>query len=252
MRNFHNLETSEQIQTPLPSTTSGILLVDKPVGISSQGAVSRIRWKTKIKKVGHAGTLDPLANGLLVVLLGKATKSSSVFMGHDKVYQAEITFGVTTSTDDAEGEILEQKDASSLSEQSILEACQHFEGEQLQMPPRFCARKINGVPMYKLAVKGKSFERKPALICIQKIKILEWKFPVATLEIHCSKGTYIRSLARDLGEFLKCGAFLSGLRRLQSGNFKISQALSLEEIMNLDEEGLVKKILPIEGEYNRD
>lgn len=251
MKNFPNLEISEQIQTPLPSTTSGILIVDKPVGISSQGAVSRIRWKTKIKKVGHAGTLDPLASGLLVVLLGKATKSSSIFMGHDKVYRAEITFGVTTSTDDAEGEILEQQDVSFLSENSILDACRHFEGEQLQMPPRFCARKINGVPMYKLAVKGKSFERKPALVRIDQIKILEWKSPVATLEIRCSKGTYIRSLARDLGEFLKCGAFLSGLRRLQSGNFKISQAVSLEEIMCLDGDNLQKKILPIQGENNR-
>lgn len=219
------------------SEMSGFLLIDKPVGPTSFDIVSQIRRvltpppepgkRKKRIKVGHAGTLDPLASGLLIVGVGKATKEIHKFVGLDKTYETEITLGATTETDDAEGEILSTPNVTEPTKEQVEKVLQNFIGEQLQTPPIFSAKKQNGVRLYKLARQGKTTDIKKHPIKIQSIKLLSYKYPKLCIEVHCSSGTYIRSLARDIGEALKTGGYVSQLRRTKIGKYETDSALKI-------------------------
>ncbi|MBI5346040.1 MAG: tRNA pseudouridine(55) synthase TruB [Chlamydiae bacterium] len=203
---------------------SGILLVNKAKGKTSFSLVSLLRKLTKVKKIGHSGTLDPFASGLMVMLIGSLyTKKSNDFINHDKEYLAQIQLGYTTDTFDTESE---KKFVSNLkpSMQEIETAISVFQGKVWQTPPMYSAKKINGQPLYKLARQGIVIERKAVEVEIA-IELLKYEYPFLDLKINCSKGTYIRSLANDLGQNLKCGGFLHSLIRTRSGPFKLQDAI---------------------------
>jgi len=207
---------------------SGMVLnIDKPQGMTSFGVVKTVRRLTACRKVGHAGTLDPMASGVLVICTGKATKRVSECMNMPKVYEGTITLGQTTSTDDAEGETLVSRDVPPLTEDVILSTLSRFEGEIQQVPPMYSAIKQNGQRLYKLARKGVIVDRKPRTVKIAKINLLRWKDPFIDIRVHCSRGTYIRALARDVGEVLQTGAHLSYLRRMRVGPYCVEDALTL-------------------------
>jgi len=213
---------------------AGFLNLNKPLGLTSHDIVARVRRHyrslTGSKKVGHAGTLDPLADGVLVICLGAATKLSDYIMRGRKVYQAQILFGASTTTYDAAGEILERKCADQISRADIERALPRFIGDIKQAPPMYSAVKVRGKKLYELARQGKTIEREPRPITIHSIKILSWRNPLLELEIACGAGTYIRSLAHDLGAELGVGGYLSGLTRTASGAFKLRDSLPLEVI----------------------
>ena len=223
----------------------GILLIDKPAGPTSHDIVDIIRNSYRIKKVGHCGTLDPAATGLLTILLGKATKLSEKLMSDDKVYVGSVKLGETTNTYDAEGQIESYKQVPHLSIDTLQEEANKFLGDQMQTPPMVSAIKINGTPLYKLARKGQKVDRKERFIHLYKFIISEYKPPFAWFKIACTKGTYIRSLAHDFGNSLGCGGHLSGLRRTVSGKFKVSNATTLEELTSLSPSDLNKRVIPI-------
>lgn len=222
----------------------GILLIDKPAGPTSHDIVDIIRNSYRIKKVGHCGTLDPAATGLLTILLGKATKLSEKLMSDDKVYVGSVKLGETTNTYDAEGQIESHKQVPHLSIDTLQEEANKFLGDQMQIPPMVSAIKINGTPLYKLARKGQKVDRKERFIHLYKFIISEYKPPFAWFKIACTKGTYIRSLAHDFGNSLGCGGHLSGLRRTVSGKFKVSNATTLEELTSLSPSELNKRVIP--------
>lgn len=209
---------------------SGILLVDKPQGPTSHDIVDIIRRKFGIKSVGHCGTLDPMATGLLIMVLGKATKLSERLMGEDKEYEGTLTLGITTDSQDAEGEKLSEKPIPPLNQDQIKEVFHQFEGDILQIPPMVSAKKIGGVPLYKLARKGKEIERPPRLIHIYRIDILRMALPEVDFRLICTKGTYVRTICYDVGEKIGCGGHLSRLRRLASGQFRVEKAAPLSTI----------------------
>jgi tRNA pseudouridine55 synthase len=211
----------------------GILLIDKASGISSFGVIRKLRRILGVKKIGHAGTLDPLATGLLVILVGKACKQSAEFTGHDKVYEADIALGRSTTTDDAEGELLAEGVVPDWQQAELLKVLQGFVGEQLQIPPNFSAISVAGKRAYKMARQGEVFELAARTIRIHKIELLAFESPMLKIRVGCSKGTYIRALARDIGARLGCPAHLAGLRRTQSGSFKIEEAFSLETLSTM-------------------
>lgn len=219
---------------------NGILLIDKPAGCTSHDVVDRVRRKLGLKRVGHAGTLDPLATGLLVLLVGKATSASQYLTNLNKIYEAAIHLGKTTDTFDADGSVVSEAPVPDFSKDVILETFQSFKGDQYQIPPMFSAKKVNGVPLYKLARKGQTVEREAKLINISDIELQSFDSPIIRCVVKCSKGTYIRTLAHDIGQKLGCGAHLAELRRIGSGDLDISnairldtlQALSLSEIKN--------------------
>lgn len=231
---------------PQPSDPfSGVLLIDKPMGPTSHDIVNRIRRTFGIKKVGHGGTLDPMATGLLIMLLGKGTKLSDRFLGSDKTYEGTLRLGVTTDSQDAQGETLSESDASGISEEQIREEMTKRVGDSLQTPPMVSAVKVNGQPLYKAARKGKTVERKPRLIHVFQFKLLRFENPDAEFVMRCTKGTYVRTLCHDIGSDLGCGAHLTRLRRTRSGSLDISQARPMDEIMKMSREELAKHILPI-------
>ncbi|MDE2776757.1 MAG: tRNA pseudouridine(55) synthase TruB [Chloroflexota bacterium] len=212
----------------------GFLNLNKPLHLTSHDVVAQVRRHyralTGSKKVGHAGTLDPLAEGVLVICLGAATRLSEYIMRGTKTYQARITVGISTTSYDAAGEILERKCAAHIRRADIERALPRFIGEIEQAPPMYSAVKVGGVKLYELARQGRTIEREPRAITVRSIAVQSWRNPVAELEIECGAGTYIRSLAQDLGEALGVGAHLSGLTRTASGAFKLRDSLSLEEI----------------------
>ncbi|MEA2012708.1 MAG: tRNA pseudouridine(55) synthase TruB [Verrucomicrobiota bacterium] len=226
---------------------SGILLVDKDKGWTSFDAVNLVKRRFNIKKVGHCGTLDPLATGLLVLVLGKATKLAATFSGADKSYEASIKLGQKTSTLDAEGEVTEEKDCSFVTQEKVLEVLQGFKDEQFQIPPMFSAIKKDGVPLYKLARKGKIIEREPRKITIHELELTSFNLPLFSINVHCSKGTYIRTLADDIGTKLTCGAYLNSLRRTASGEFDISKSNTTETIKKWKIEDLEEQLLMVNG-----
>ena len=213
---------------------AGFLNLNKPLGKTSHDIVAQVRRHYRLltgaKKVGHAGTLDPLADGVLVICLGAATRLSDYIMRVRKVYQAQIFLGVSTTTYDAAGEILERKCADQIKRADIERALHHFIGDIEQTPPMYSAIKVRGKRLYELARQGQTIEREPRPITIHSIKILAWRNPVLELEIACGAGTYIRSLAHDLGVELGVGGYLSGLTRTASGAFEIRDSLPLEAI----------------------
>ena len=228
-----------------PKEMEGVLLVDKPKGLTSHDVVYHLRRKLQIKKIGHAGTLDPMATGVLVMLIGKATRISQYLMSVDKVYEGEATLGVVTDSQDAEGEVMSTQPVPELTEARVREVMKGFLGDQYQTPPMHSAIKIGGVPLYKLARKGEEVEREPRFIRIAAFNLLSFATPKITFDLHCTKGTYVRTVASDLGQKLGCGAHLSALRRKGSGKFTIGQCLPLEQIEALSLPEIQKRLIPI-------
>ncbi|MDD4872150.1 MAG: tRNA pseudouridine(55) synthase TruB [Kiritimatiellae bacterium] len=221
----------------------GILLVDKPSGPTSHDIVAAIRGRFRFNKVGHGGTLDPQATGLLVILLGKGTKLSSRFAGSDKNYEGTLHLGISTDSQDAQGNILREADYSNVTREQIEAETKKLTGDIMQMPPMVSAVKIGGVPLYKRARKGETVEREPKLIHVYEFRLLSFTPPQATFFLRCSKGTYVRTLCSDIGDSLGCGAHLEQLRRTRCGDFRIEDAVSLDNVMNMDLAGVAEKII---------
>lgn len=223
----------------------GVLLVDKPQGLTSHDVVYRLRRKLGMKKIGHAGTLDPMATGLLVMLIGKATRISQYLISVDKVYEGEATLGVVTDSQDAEGEVMETRPVPELTEAQVREVMKGFLGDQYQTPPMHSAIKIGGVPLYKLARKGEEVEREPRFIRVVSFELTSFTPPKLTFTLHCTKGTYVRTIAHDLGQKLGCGAHLSALRRTGSGKFNLSAGVTLDQIEELSLPEIEKRLIPV-------
>lgn len=222
----------------------GAILIDKPAGPTSHDVVDAIRRKFHIKKVGHCGTLDPAATGLLIIVLGRGTKLSEKLMSDDKVYEGTIKFGETTNSFDADGELLSSLPVPPLTVEELNKSAAEFIGDQMQTPPMVSAVKKDGVPLYKLARKGVEVEREPRLIHIYNFRFSEYREPIGSFRIACTKGTYVRAVAHELGEKVGCGAHLASLRRVVSGKFDVAQAVSLEEVMKLSPRELEQRVLP--------
>jgi len=228
---FVNVTISQELKSVFEE--GKVILIDKPVHWTSFDVVKKIRAAIKIKKVGHAGTLDPLATGLLIICTGKFTKKINEFMSQRKVYSGSFTLGATTPTYDLESTPENQKDISSITEKNINELVYKFIGEIDQVPPIYSAIKKNGTPLYELARKGEVVEIKSRKITIYAFEITAIKLPVVDFEITCSTGTYIRSIAHDFGNSLGCGAYLSSLRRTSIGDFKVNGAQSVEDFLKI-------------------
>jgi len=222
----------------------GVLLVDKPTDHTSHDVVARLRGKLRMKRIGHAGTLDPMATGLLVMLVGKATRLSQYLIGIDKEYEGTIELGKTTNTQDAEGEVMETRPVPPLTEAEVRTAIQGFLGDQYQIPPMFSAIKIDGVPLYKSARKGEDIAREPRFIRVMSWDLTGFALPRLDFRLRCSKGTYVRTLAHDLGNKLGCGAHLAALRRTAAGSFRIADALTLDQIQALTIPEIEKRLIP--------
>ncbi len=231
---------------------NGFILVNKESGVSSNFIVQHIKKKIKAKKVGHLGTLDPLASGLLILAINRATKFSSYFLESDKSYDVEVEFGTSTDTDDSTGNIIYESN-NYPSKLSIKNELESFIGESLQVPPFFSALKHKGKPLYKYAREGEFITKPPRKILITKIDSLDFDSKICSFKIYCSKGTYIRSIARDLGERLGCGAHMKSLTRISQGNFNISNAKRASDILDVDIisiEDAFKNLEKIKIEYN--
>ena len=226
------------------SALDGAILVDKPAGPTSHDVVDAIRRTFGIKKVGHCGTLDPNATGLLIIVLGRGTKLSERLMGDDKVYEGTVKFGEATDSHDADGELTGSLPVMPMTLEQLNEEAATFVGDQMQVPPMVSAIKKNGVPLYKLARQGLEVEREPRLIHIYNFRFTEYAEPLGKFRVACTKGTYIRSLAHDLGQKLGCGAHLTALRRCASGKFEVADALPLKALLQLNDLQLEKKVIP--------
>jgi len=224
----------------------GILLVDKPQGITSHDVVDRLRRKLRMKKIGHAGTLDPLATGLLIMLIGKATKVSQFLISLDKAYEGTFLLGIETDSQDADGEVVEEKPLpDDLTQEMLIQEMKGFLGDQYQTPPMFSAKKIDGVPLYKIARKGKTIEREPRFIRINELKLKEFEAPQGKFFMDCSKGTYVRTVVHELGQRIGCGAHLKSLRRTRIDQFEISNARTLDEIYEIPLGELQSHLIPV-------
>jgi tRNA pseudouridine55 synthase len=226
------------------TSLDGAILIDKPAGPTSHDVVDAIRRRFQIKKVGHCGTLDPNATGLLIIVLGRGTKLSEKLMGDDKVYEGAIKFGETTDSYDADGEITASLPVPLLTLDQLNEEAAKFVGDLMQIPPMVSAIKKNGVPLYKLARKGIEIVREPRLVHIYNFRFSGYESPLALFKIACTKGTYVRSIAHDLGQKLGCGAHLATLRRSVSGKFDVADATTLDAVLKLTTAELEKKVIP--------
>jgi tRNA pseudouridine55 synthase len=223
---------------------AGLLLLDKPLGITSFKATYKIKKVLNVKKTGHCGTLDPAATGLLLVLVGKATKLQDRLMKKDKIYTSSFLMGTVTDTYDLEGNIISKNTAAGIDIDKIKKAAKTFEGAILQTPPMYSALKHNGKKLYELARRKIEVERKPRSITIKNFDVLSYEENIANLRIFCSSGTYVRALACDLGDILGCGACVKTLRREKIGAFDVKDALSFEYWDSLDK--IMKKLIPYE------
>ena len=226
------------------SPLDGAILVDKPAGPTSHDVVDAIRRQFRIKKVGHCGTLDPNATGLLIIVLGRGTKLSEKLMSNDKVYEGTVKFGETTASYDADGELVASLPVPPLTLDQLNQEAAAFIGDLMQTPPMVSAVKIDGVPLYKLARKGVEVEREPRLIHIYQFGFSAYQEPVGHFRIACTKGTYVRSLAHELGQKLGCGAHLATLRRTASGKYNVADATPLDAILKMTAAELEKKVIP--------
>ncbi len=225
-------ESISEINQKIESFKNGsIVLIDKPSGWTSFDAVNKIKRTLGIRKIGHTGTLDPFATGLLIILIEKFTKKQNLFTNFDKTYLAKVKLGVTTITLDPTTEEIDKQDISDLKIADIEKAIKSFEGEYEQVPPMFSAKKIGGQRLYKIAREGKTIELKPNKVKIYSINIIDICLPFVSIEVNCSKGTYIRSLARDIGKALDVPAYLFELRRKKIGMFSVDNALSIFEFL---------------------
>ena len=223
----------------------GVFLLDKPLGFSSNQALKKIQWLFNAKKAGHTGTLDPMATGLLPICLGEATKFSHRLLNAHKSYIATIQLGITTSTGDQEGEVISEKEVV-LNEAQLKDTLKKFIGDMTQIPPMYSALKFEGKPLYEYAREGIEIERKSRQIKIFDIKLINIEKSIITIEVLCSKGTYIRTLAEDIGQTMGCGAHLKGLERTQTGNFQLSEALSIEALEAMPMASREKALMPID------
>ncbi len=224
----------------------GIILLDKRLGVSSNKALQEVKRLFNANKAGHTGSLDPLATGLLPLCFGEATKVSAMMLDDNKRYQVVVKLGVMTNTGDAEGEVVEKKTVPELTLAEIQRCLQPFVGEIDQVPPMFSALKHNGRKLYELAREGKTIERKSRRISIFELNLLDYTPETLTLDVSCSKGTYIRSLAEDVGHKLGCGGTVAALRRTQAGQFKIEDALSIEQLKEMDLAELMDSLVDVD------
>jgi tRNA pseudouridine55 synthase len=223
----------------------GVLLVDKAEGMTSHDVVALVRRQIGIKKVGHCGTLDPIATGLLLLTIGRGTKVQDLLMSEDKEYVGTLTLGTATSTQDREGEVIETKPVPQLSEEQIRAAFDKFRGDFYQIPPMVSAKKHGGIPLYKLARQGKVVEREPRFVHVYRYTIDRVALPDVDFSVLCSKGFYVRTYAHDIGELLGCGAHLKSLRRTKSGRFDVTNAIGVDQIKNSGREEIVQRILSL-------
>jgi tRNA pseudouridine55 synthase len=228
-----------------PKEMDGVLLVDKPRDHTSHDVIARLRGKLKMRRIGHAGTLDPMATGLLIVLVGKATRISQYLISLDKEYEGTIELGKVTDSQDAEGEVMETRPVPPLSEDEVRNAIKTFLGDQYQTPPMYSAIKVDGVPLYKSARKGVEVEREPRFIRVMNWDLTRFALPHLDFRLRCTKGTYVRTLAHDLGNKLGCGGHLSALRRTATDKFNVSQALTLDEIQALSLSEIEKRLISV-------
>lgn len=235
------------MSTPTPEPPSGVLLVDKDPGFTSHNAVALCRRILNTKKVGHCGTLDPMATGMLIVVVGKATRLQDRLMCEDKEYTATMKLGIETNSQDADGQVVAERPITGITEQAIHQAFEHFHTEFDQVPPMYSAVKINGVPCYKLARKGQEIERKPRRVCVLDYDItrVDLERGEVDFRVHCTKGFYVRTYAHDIGQRLGCGAHLTALRRVRSGHFHISQAVDVPTLKAATREELAARLIPI-------
>lgn len=226
----------------LKNAISGVLVVDKPVGLTSHDVVQIVRKGTNIRRAGHTGTLDPRASGVLVILIGPAVRLSEYVSASDKRYQAVLRLGVSTDTYDADGRV-EQTAPVNITEEQFNEALSKFVGEIEQVPPPYSAVKIKGRKAYEMAREGEEVDLSPRKIQVYNLELLEWAPPEAVIDVYCSSGTYVRSLAHDLGQALGCGAHLVGLRRTKSGRFTLRDAVPMRKLREHFETGTWYQLL---------
>jgi tRNA pseudouridine55 synthase len=230
---------------------NGILLLDKPAGLTSNAALQKVKRLYRARKAGHTGSLDPLASGLLPICLGEATKVSGFLLDADKHYWVSCRLGVRTTTADAEGEVLETRPVGAVAEKRLLEVMESFTGVIEQIPPMYSAVKHQGQRLYALARKGLEVEREPRRITIHAMELLDFSLPLVEIGVHCSKGTYIRTLVEDIGEVLGCGAHVANLRRFGVGPYKASGMVTLDALEDClareGEKGLDGLLLPMES-----
>ena len=229
----------------LSADPDGILLVDKAEGMTSHDVVALARRKLGTKKIGHCGTLDPIATGLLLLTIGRGTKVQDLLMSEDKEYVGTFVLGVTTDTQDREGEIILQRLVPALDEQQIRAAFEQFRGDFYQLPPMVSAKKHAGVPLYKLARQGKVVEREPRLVHVYRYTIDRIALPEIDFSVLCSKGFYVRTYVHDIGEALGCGAHLKSLRRTKSGRFDVANAITVDQIKITTREEILKRMLSL-------
>lgn len=232
-----------QPETPVPS---GVLLIDKAQEMTSHDVVAIARRALWTKKIGHCGTLDPMATGLLMLVIGKATKLQDKLMCEHKEYLGTLTLGVETSSQDAMGEVIAEYPVDGVTDEAIIQAFKHFDGPFEQIPPMVSAIKKNGVPLYKLARKGQEVVREPRAVEVFEHEITRLQVPQVDFRVHCSKGFYVRSYAYDIGKLLGCGAHLSSLRRTRSGKFTLDRAISVETLKTAPREQLYASMLSLE------
>ncbi len=224
----------------------GALLIDKPAGPTSHDVVDALRRQFGIRKVGHCGTLDPNATGLLILVLGRGTKLSEKLMADDKLYAGAIKFGETTDSYDADGELVSSLPVPPLTVEQLNEAAAGYVGDLMQEPPMVSAVKKDGVPLYKLARRGVEVERKSRLVHIYSFRFSSYQEPLGWFQVACTKGTYVRSLAHDLGQKLACGAHLATLRRLASGRYSVDDAIAFEDVLKLSVAELKQRVIPFQ------
>ena len=228
----------------------GVLLLDKPLGETSNRALQRVKWLYRAQKAGHTGSLDPLADGLLPICFGAATKVSAFLLDADKRYRVRVRLGVTTTTGDSEGDVLESRPTDGVDESTLARALELFHGEIDQVPPMYSALKHHGERLYNLAREGIEVERKPRRVTIHDLRLLSAALPEFDLEVHCSKGTYIRTLAEDIGKALGCGAHVVGLRRTAVGPFGTEGMVDMTTLERTAEQGfdaLDRLLLPVDS-----
>jgi tRNA pseudouridine55 synthase len=221
----------------IKNVVSGVLVVDKPIGMTSHDVVQVIRKGTGIRRAGHTGTLDPRASGVLVILIGPAVRLSEYVSASDKRYQATIRLGSSTDTYDSEGEITDNFGNIDITEEQFDEVLQNFIGEMEQVPPPYSAVKVKGRKAYEMARQGEEVDLEPRIINVYSLEVLEWAPPEAVIDVYCSSGTYVRSLANDLGKMLGTGAYLVGLRRTKSGRFTLRDAVPLRRLQEAFDAG---------------
>jgi tRNA pseudouridine55 synthase len=228
-----------------PVVPDGVLLVDKAEGMTSHDVVALVRRKLQVRKVGHCGTLDPIATGLLLITVGRGTKVQDLLMSEDKEYAGTFVLGVTTDTQDRQGVVIDQRPVPPLTEDQIRAAFEKFRGDFYQTPPMVSAKKHAGVPLYKLARQGKVVEREPRLVHVYRYTIDRIAVPDIDFSVVCSKGFYVRTYVHDIGESLGCGGHLKSLRRTKSGRFDVANSITVAQINDAPREEVLSRLLSL-------